>query len=122
MGYASRDLVNEADGAPKFSFDVKLAALTAMTAGESDFTADGVDYALDEDGRHPPMASSWVMSAALSSPPPIPASSLPATSRISWQEAINEDADKFDYTDAAATRPSMTSSTILLPRCGASSR
>ena len=34
MGYASRDLVNEADGAPKFSFDVKLAALTAMTAGE----------------------------------------------------------------------------------------
>ena len=25
-GYASRDLVNEADGAPKFSFDVKLAA------------------------------------------------------------------------------------------------
>ena len=44
MGYASRDLVNEADGAPKFSFDVKLAALTAMTAGEKEFAADGVDY------------------------------------------------------------------------------
>ena len=43
MGYASRDLVNEADGAPKFSFDVKLAALTAMTAGEKEFAADGVD-------------------------------------------------------------------------------
>ena len=42
MGYASRDLVNEADGAPKFSFDVKLAALTAMTAGEKEFAADGV--------------------------------------------------------------------------------
>ena len=51
MGYASRDLVNEADGAPKFSFDVKLAALTAMTAGESDFTADGVDYTLNKDWR-----------------------------------------------------------------------
>ena len=47
MGYASRDLVNEADGAPKFSFDVKLAALTAMTAGEKEFAADGVDYTLD---------------------------------------------------------------------------
>ena len=44
MGYASRDLVNEADGAPKFSFDVKLAALTAMTAGEKEFAADGVDF------------------------------------------------------------------------------
>ena len=51
MGYASRDLVNEADGAPKFSFDVKLAALTAMTAGEKEFTADGVDYTLDADGN-----------------------------------------------------------------------
>ena len=51
MGYASRDLVNEADGAPKFSFDVKLAALTAMTAGEKEFAADGVDYTLDADGN-----------------------------------------------------------------------
>ena len=51
MGYASRDLVNEADGAPKFSFDVKMAALTAMTAGEKEFAADGVDYTLDADGN-----------------------------------------------------------------------
>ena len=51
MGYASRDLVNEADGAPKFSFDVKLAALTAMAAGEKEFAADGVDYTLDADGN-----------------------------------------------------------------------
>ena len=28
MGYASRDLVNEADGADKFNFETKLAALT----------------------------------------------------------------------------------------------
>ena len=51
MGFASRDLVNEADGAPKFSFDVKLAALTAMTAGEKEFAADGVDYTFDADGN-----------------------------------------------------------------------
>ena len=49
MGYASRDLVNEADGAPKFSFDVKLAALTAMTAGEKEFAADGVDNEAEYD-------------------------------------------------------------------------
>ena len=51
MGYASRDLVNEADGAPKFSFDVKLAALTAQAAGETTFTANGQDYELDADGN-----------------------------------------------------------------------
>ena len=51
MGYASRDLVNEADGAPKFSFDVKLAALTAMTAGEKEFAADGVDYSYSEEDK-----------------------------------------------------------------------
>ena len=51
MGYASRDLVNEADGADKFNFETKLAALTAMANGEEEFAANGVDYALDEDGN-----------------------------------------------------------------------
>ena len=100
MGYASRDLVNEADGAPKFSFDVKLAALTAMTAG----------------------ASSWVMSAALSSPPPIPASSSPVTSRTASRRPSTTTPPSSITQTPRATRPSMTSSTTPLPRSGASSR
>ena len=100
MGYASRDLVNEADGAPKFSFDVKLAALTAMTAGESDFTADGVDYTLNKDGEIAAngeqlgYVSRFVVSAA--------DSSIVVTRDFKdrLEEAINENADKFNYTDA----------------------
>ena len=97
MGYASRDLVNEADGAPKFSFDVKLAALTAMTAGESDFTADGVDYTLNKDGEIAAngeqlgYVSRFVVSAA--------DSSIVVTRDFKdrLEEAINENADKFNY-------------------------
>ena len=81
MGYASRDLVNETDGADKFNFETKLAALTAMANGEEGFAANGVDYALDGTATSPPAAGHWAMSAASSSPPPIPASSSPATSR-----------------------------------------
>ena len=46
MGYASRDLVNEADGADKFNFETKLAALTAMANEEEEFAANGVDLRL----------------------------------------------------------------------------
>ena len=100
MGYASRDLVNEADGAPKFSFDVKLAALTAMTAGESDFTADGVDYTLNKDGEIAAngeqlgYVSRFVVSAADSSVV------VTRDFKDRLEEAINEKADKFNYTDA----------------------
>ena len=100
MGYASRDLVNEADGAPKFSFDVKLAALTAMTAGESDFTADGVDYTLNKDGEIAAngeqlgYVSRFVVSAADSSVV------VTRDFKDRLEEAINEKTDKFNYTDA----------------------
>ena len=100
MGYASRDLVNEADGAPKFSFDVKLAALTAITAGESDFTADGVDYTLNKDGEIAAngeqlgYVSRFVVSAADSSVV------VTRDFKDRLEEAINEKADKFNYTDA----------------------
>ncbi len=99
MGYASRDLVNEADGAPKFSFDVKLAALTAMTAGRSGAT-----------------------SAASSSPPPIPASSSPVTSRTASRRPSTTTPPSSTTPTPRATRPSMTLSTTPLPRSGASSR
>ena len=100
MGYASRDLVNEADGAPKFSFDVKLAALTAMTAGEKEFTADGVDYTLDADGNilaggeELGYVSRLVVSAADSSVV------VTRDFKNRLEEAIDDNAAKFNYTDA----------------------
>ena len=100
MGYASRDLVNEADGAPKFSFDVKLAALTAMTAGEKEFAADGVDYTLDADGNilaggeELGYVSRLVVSAADSSVV------VTRDFKNRLEEAIDDNAAKFNYTDA----------------------
>ena len=100
MGYASRDLVNEADGAPKFSFDVKLAALTAMTAGEKEFAADGVDYTLDADGNilaggeELGYVSRFVVSAADSSVV------VTRDFKDRLEEAIDDNAAKFNYTDA----------------------
>ena len=100
MGYASRDLVNEADGAPKFSFDVKLAALTAMTTGEKEFTADGVDYTLDADGNilaggeELGYVSRFVVSAADSSVV------VTRDFKDRLEEAIDDNAAKFNYTDA----------------------
>lgn len=100
MGYASRDLVNEADGAPKFSFDVKLAALTAMTAGEKEFAADGVDYTLDAGGNilaggeELGYVSRLVVSAADSSVV------VTRDFKNRLEEAIDDNAAKFNYTDA----------------------
>ena len=99
MGYASRDLVNEADGAPKFSFDAKLAALTAMTAGEETFTADGTEYALDKDGNITAggeelgYVSRFVVSAADASVV------VTRDFKERLEEAIDDNAEKFNYTD-----------------------
>ena len=100
MGYASRDLVNEADGVDKFDFETKLAALTAMANGEEEFTAGGVDYTLDEDGNISAggdtlgYVSRFVVSAA--------DSSIVVTRDFKerLQEAIDDNAEKFNYTDA----------------------
>ena len=113
MGYASRDLVNEADGADKFNFETKLAALTAMANGEEEFAANGVDYALDEDGNITAggetlgYVSRFVVSATSRSACRKPSMMMPRSSTTPMP---------------TATRPSTTSSTILPPRCGASSR
>ena len=99
MGYASRDLVNEADGVDKFDFETKLAAMTAMANGEEEFTAGGVDYTLDEDGNISAggdtlgYVSRFVVSAA--------DSSIVVTRDFKerLQEAIDDNAEKFNYTD-----------------------
>ena len=51
MGYASRDLINAADGGESVPFAVRLAALKAEAAGERTFEADGAAYELDDAGN-----------------------------------------------------------------------
>ena len=102
MGYASRDLVNEADGAPKFSFDVKLAALTAMTAGEKRVhrrrrglhARTRTATIARQTARQLGYVSRFVVSAADSSVV------VTRDFKDRLEEAINENADKFNYTDA----------------------
>ena len=100
MGYASRDIVSAADGADEMSFDVKLAALRAMAAGGDAFTVDGVEYQLDDsgnialDGEELGYISRFVVSAADSS------IVITRDFKDRLEEAINDNAEKFDYTDA----------------------
>ncbi len=47
LAAAYKDIVNAADGQPELSFEAKLEALRALTAGETSFSAGGVDYTLD---------------------------------------------------------------------------
>ena len=50
VGYASKDLVNADAADQKLSFEFSYQALTAYATGAKEFTADGVTYALAEDG------------------------------------------------------------------------
>ena len=91
-------------------------------AGEKEFAADGVDYTLDADGNilaggeELGYVSRLVVSAADSSVV------VTRDFKNRLEEAIDDNAAKFNYTDAEATRPSMTLSTTPPPRSGASSR
>ena len=50
LAIAAKDIVTS-DSGEDFSFNVKLESLRAYTNGETSFSADGVDYTLDEDGN-----------------------------------------------------------------------
>ena len=75
-------------------------ALTAMTAGEKEFAADGVDYTLDADGNilaggeELGYVSRFVVSAADSSV------GVTRDFKDRLEEAIDDNAAKFNYTDA----------------------
>lgn len=51
LAIAYKDIVNAADDVGEPSFAIKYEALKAYTNGKQSFTADGADYALDEDGN-----------------------------------------------------------------------
>lgn len=50
VGYAAKDMVNADAADQKLSFEFNYTALTAYATGAKEFTADGVTYALAEDG------------------------------------------------------------------------
>lgn len=50
VGYAAKDMVNADAADQKLSFEFNYQALTAYAIGAKEFTADGVTYALAEDG------------------------------------------------------------------------
>ena len=100
LAYASKDMVTAADGVAELSFDAKLAALTAQAAGETTFTADGQDYALDDDGNITQSGSEvayigrFVVSAADASVV------ISRDFRDRLEEAIDDNITEFTYTDA----------------------
>ena len=100
LAYASKDMVTAADGVAELSFDAKLAALTAQAAGETTFTADGQDYALDDDGNITQSGSGvayigrFVVSAADASVV------ISRDFRDRLEEAIDDNITEFTYTDA----------------------
>ena len=75
-----------------------------MTAGESEFTADGVDYTLNKDGEIAAngeqlgYVSRFVVSAADSSVV------VTRDFKDRLEEAIDDNAAKFNYTDAGGQR------------------
>ena len=100
LAYASKDMVTAADGVAELSFDAKLAALTAQVAGETTFTADGQDYALDDDGNITQSGNEvayigrFVVSAADASVV------ISRDFRDRLEEAIDDNITEFTYTDA----------------------
>ncbi len=51
LAIAYKDIVNAADGMEEPTFPVKYGALKAYVNKETEFSAEGADYALDEDGN-----------------------------------------------------------------------
>ena len=100
LGYAARDLVNPADGAAALSFNAKLAGLTAMVNDETEFTADGETYQLDDGdvklgGDTVAYISRLVVSAA------DPSIVVTRDFKERLEETLDADGVKFNYTDEA---------------------
>ena len=101
QGYASRDIINAADGVGELPFAVKLGALTAHAKGEADFTVDGTEYSVDDSGNLMQggetlgYISRFVVQAADSS------IVITRDFKDRLEEAINADSAQFVYTDEA---------------------
>ena len=63
VGYAAKDMVNADAADQKLSFEFNYQALTAYATGAKEFTADGVTYALAEDGADYAYISRYLVQA-----------------------------------------------------------
>ena len=101
QGYASRDIINAADGVGELPFAVKLGALTAHATGETTFSVDGTEYSVDDSGNLMQggetlgYISRFVVQAADSS------IVITRDFKDRLEEAINADSAQFVYTDEA---------------------
>ncbi len=103
LALASKDIINAESGAEELSFEAKAAALQAYDAGESSFTAGGVDYTLDEDGNILQggtvlaYVSRFVVSSSQNGVV------ISRDFKEALEEAIDADLEEFDYTAADGT-------------------
>ena len=98
IGIAFKDIVSSVNADEELPFNLRYAALQAFTAGEGEFTADGVSYTLDEngdilqDGTNVAYISRFVVQSAE------PGVVITADFRARLQEALEDDITDFVYT------------------------
>ena len=98
IGIAFKDIVSSVNADEELPFNLRYAALQAFTAGEGEFTADGVSYTLDEngdilqDGTEVAYISRFVVQSAE------PGVVITADFRARLQEALEDDVTDFVYT------------------------
>ena len=100
IGIAFKDIVSPSTAGEDLSFDFRFAALRAAAAGESAFSAEGVDYTLDETGgifrgnEEYAYVSRYVVQAIM------PDVFLTRAFKEELTDTIAEDSEKFLFTDA----------------------
>ena len=98
IGIAFKDIVSSVNADEELPFNLRYAALQSFTAGEGEFTADGVSYTLDEngdilqDGTEVAYISRFVVQSAE------PGVVITADFRARLQEALEDDVTDFVYT------------------------
>lgn len=99
LAIAAKDIIN-VEGGSAFTFNMKYEALKAYANGQGTFTADGADYALDEDGNILSGSdvigyiSRFVVSAKDAS------ITLTRDFKEKLEQAIDDDVEEFVYADA----------------------
>ena len=101
---AAKDIFTVADGSEDPGFQLRLDAIRANANGETEFTSDGTDYTIDEDGNVMQAGTEvgyigrYVVSASNGNN-----TGITKDFREQLVEAIEADQEEFTYTDATGT-------------------
>ena len=101
---AAKDIFTVADGSEDPGFQLRLDAIRANANGETEFTSDGTDYTIDEDGNVMQAGTEvgyigrYVVSASSGNN-----TAITKDFREQLVEAIEADQEEFTYTDATGT-------------------